>query len=158
MQICTIGKDAAVEDVPHAICRLLRIAFVPTRNRFAVTAALPARFRPRPDVMSSLAGKIALVTGAARGIGAGTVSALVREACADLNIAIVDARGEALAAELSEAGSVAEFLNLDVAERADWFLVSDAAAYITRQDYIVDGGTTAGSPPAVLPNKVEVER
>jgi hypothetical protein len=158
MQIYTIGKDAAVEDVPHAICRLLRIDFVPTRDRFAVAAVLPARFRPRPDLMSSLVGKVAPEPGAARGIGAGAVSILVREGYADLNTELADARREALAAELSETGSVAENLNLDVAERADWFLVSDAAAYITRQDYVVDGGTTAGSLPAALPNKAEVER
>lgn len=72
--------------------------------------------------MGRLQGKIALVTGAAQGIGAGVARAMAREGAAviaaDRNVAGV----EALAAEIG-----AEPLALDVTSEADW---AKAAAHI----------------------------
>ncbi|MCB9726125.1 MAG: glucose 1-dehydrogenase [Spirochaetaceae bacterium] len=68
-----------------------------------------------------LAGKVALVTGAARGIGAETVRRMVAEGA---RVAIADRRveeGHALVAELEAARpGAALFVELDVTSEADW--------------------------------------
>jgi len=68
----------------------------------------------------SLSGRKALVTGGARGLGAGMAAALVRHGAA---VMIADIRadlGKATAAELSAAGATAEFVDLDVTNDAAW--------------------------------------
>lgn len=67
--------------------------------------------------MSRLAGKIALVTGAARGIGEAIAAAFVAEGARVLLTDIDDATGRATAARLGEA---ARYLRLDVREERDW--------------------------------------
>jgi 3alpha(or 20beta)-hydroxysteroid dehydrogenase len=64
-----------------------------------------------------LAGKIAIVTGGARGLGESTVRRFVEEGAEVVIGDILDAEGEALACEL---GSATSFLHMDVSEPADW--------------------------------------
>jgi 3alpha(or 20beta)-hydroxysteroid dehydrogenase len=64
-----------------------------------------------------LSGKIAIVTGGARGLGAATVRRFVEEGAEVVFGDILDAEGEALAAELADA---ARFVHMDVSEQADW--------------------------------------
>ena len=67
--------------------------------------------------MELLKGKVALITGAASGMGAGIARRFVAEGA---KVALTDvsrADGESLAAEL---GADAAFIPLDVAQRADW--------------------------------------
>ncbi|MCA9711457.1 MAG: SDR family NAD(P)-dependent oxidoreductase, partial [Myxococcales bacterium] len=78
--------------------------------------------------MSRLRDKIALVTGAASGIGAGCARALVREGATVMLTDVQIEAGEALAAEL---GPTASFQRLDVTERAEW----DAAVEALRQEH-----------------------
>ena len=67
-----------------------------------------------------LEGRIALVTGAAKGIGKASASALAAEGAA-VALADIDREGgEALAAELAEAGAETMFVALDVTSEADW--------------------------------------
>ena len=67
--------------------------------------------------MGRMEGKIALVTGAARGIGAAIARSFVREG-ADVRLTDIEQdAGERLAAEL---GVQATFTRLDVREEADW--------------------------------------
>lgn len=77
-----------------------------------------------------LEGRVALVTGAARGIGAACARRLAVEgapvALADLD----EAGGAALAAELEGGGAKAMFLTLDVTREADW--EAGVAAVIAR--------------------------
>jgi 3alpha(or 20beta)-hydroxysteroid dehydrogenase len=67
--------------------------------------------------LGRLAGKIAIVTGGARGLGESTVRRFVEEGAEVVIGDILDAEGEALASEL---GSATSFLHMDVSEPADW--------------------------------------
>ncbi|GAY14707.1 acetoin reductase [Mycobacterium sp. shizuoka-1] len=76
----------------------------------------------------SLNGKVALVTGAARGIGRGIALRLARDGA---DIALVDVRTdgiEAVAAEIAEIGCKTTVFAADVSERAQVFAAVDHAA------------------------------
>jgi 3alpha(or 20beta)-hydroxysteroid dehydrogenase len=66
---------------------------------------------------SRLAGKIALVSGGARGMGAAFGRAMVAQGARVMLADVLDAPGEALAAELGEA---AAYVHLDVTKRDEW--------------------------------------
>lgn len=72
-----------------------------------------------------LHGKVALVTGAARGIGAASARALAEAGAAVVVTDVLDADGEALTASLREAGHVARYEHLDVSDEASWRRVVD---------------------------------
>ncbi|MBY0508644.1 MAG: SDR family oxidoreductase [Rhodospirillaceae bacterium] len=71
-----------------------------------------------------LEGKVAIVTGAASGIGAATARLMAREGAWVLMTDVQDAAGEALAREI---GKAAKFVHHDVAEEADWKAVMQVA-------------------------------
>src|SRR5260370_38300773 len=70
--------------------------------------------------MPKLANKIALITGAAGGQGTEEAELFVREGAAVMLTDIDAAKGEALAARLSEAGGRALFRGQDAASGAPW--------------------------------------
>ena len=73
--------------------------------------------------MNRLSAKIALVTGAARGIGAGIARAFAAEGATVWVTDIDDAAGEAVAREL---GAQHRYARLDVGDEAQWRSVVDA--------------------------------
>ncbi|NKB54945.1 MAG: glucose 1-dehydrogenase [Alphaproteobacteria bacterium] len=80
--------------------------------------------------MNRVDGKVALVTGGARGIGGETARQLVAAGAKVVMTDLLQAEGEALAAELNEAGANALFLTHDVTSESDW---ERAVAETTRQ-------------------------
>jgi 3alpha(or 20beta)-hydroxysteroid dehydrogenase len=86
-----------------------------------------------------LNGRKALVTGGARGLGAGMAEALSRAGAA---VAIADIReelGKAAAESIRESGATAEFVPLDVTEDASWeTAISQAIAALDGLDILVN--------------------
>jgi len=87
----------------------------------------------------TLRGKVAIVTGAARGIGKATVRALAEAGATVVATDILDDEGEALARELSgNVGSV-RYAHLDVTSEDDWqALVDRTAGDLERLDVLVN--------------------
>jgi NAD(P)-dependent dehydrogenase (short-subunit alcohol dehydrogenase family) len=79
--------------------------------------ARPSEKRKR---MGRLSGKVALVTGAARGQGASHSRLFAEEGAKVLMSDVLDAAGHAAAKELVQEGLEAEYIHLDVASDADW--------------------------------------
>jgi NAD(P)-dependent dehydrogenase (short-subunit alcohol dehydrogenase family) len=70
--------------------------------------------------MNRVDGKIALVTGAARGLGAATAHALASGGAHVVVTDILDDAGQSTAAEIGKSGGSAEYVHLDVTQEAQW--------------------------------------
>ena len=69
--------------------------------------------------MKELEGKVAIVTGSARGIGAAAVEALCEEGAFVFVTDVLD-EGEIFAKRLASAGKCARFAHLDVTDESEW--------------------------------------
>ncbi|HEU5476083.1 MAG TPA: glucose 1-dehydrogenase [Actinophytocola sp.] len=78
--------------------------------------------------MGRLAGKTALITGAARGQGAATARRFVAEGARVVLTDVLDDEGKPLADEL---GAAARYEHLDVSEEDEWAAVLDAVGPVT---------------------------
>ena len=86
-----------------------------------------------------LTGRKALVTGGARGLGAGTAAALARAGAAVVIGDILEDLGQATADELKKSGATASFLPLDVTNDASWELaISDTIRELGGLDILVN--------------------
>lgn len=84
-------------------------------------------------------GQVAIVTGAARGIGAAAAKALGEAGAAVVLTDVLDDQGEALAERLRRSGRVARYEHLDVSDESDWRRVVDAImADLGRLDVLVN--------------------
>jgi NAD(P)-dependent dehydrogenase (short-subunit alcohol dehydrogenase family) len=90
-----------------------------------------------------LEGKVAIVTGGARGIGGATVEALCREG-AFVFVADVLDEGDALAKRLAGEGKCARYVKLDVTDEAQWKkLVDDIVREFGHLDILVNNAGIA---------------
>ncbi len=77
---------------------------------------------------SKLEGKVALVTGGARGIGKAACEILARHGAAVLVTDVIDDEGKAVAATIAGQGGRSGYVHHDVASESDWSAAVDAAA------------------------------
>lgn len=83
-----------------------------------------------------LQGRVALVTGAARGQGEAEARLFVREGASVVVADVLDAEGEAVAKEL---GTAASYVHLDVTNESDWeAAVAAAVAKFAKLDVLVN--------------------
>ena len=85
--------------------------------------------------MSRLSGKVAIVTGGARGMGEATVRGLVKDGASVLIADVLDEPGAALAKEL---GDAARFMHMDVTQKSDWDAAVIAANALGKVQILVN--------------------
>lgn len=103
--------------------------------------------------MLRLKGKIALVTGAARGIGAAIAEAFIREGA---KIWLTDLRDQEVLLTAVGLGKNAVSRRLDVREEADWLKVTDEiVATDKRMDVVVNNAGITGLEDAAGPHDPE---
>ena len=93
-----------------------------------------------------LEGKVAIVTGAASGMGAATARRFAREGASVVIADMLEDEGRAVAQQIVTANGVGEFMQLDVANEANWKAVVDATlAKYGKLDILVNNAGISGS-------------
>jgi NAD(P)-dependent dehydrogenase (short-subunit alcohol dehydrogenase family) len=87
----------------------------------------PIRTRKRIKDMNRLDGKVALISGAARGIGGETAQLMAREGAKVVVADVLDDRGLKTVATITAAGGQAAYVRLDVTKEEDWTAAVDLA-------------------------------
>ncbi len=102
-----------------------------------------------------VAGKVALVSGGARGIGAATAKLLAQEGATVVLADVLEVEGHATAAQIGEAGGRAVFMPLDVTDEENWrqVIAATVAAY-GKLDVVVNNAGISGRA-AVAETEVE---
>jgi 3alpha(or 20beta)-hydroxysteroid dehydrogenase len=96
--------------------------------------------------MGRLSGKVAVITGAARGQGEAEARMFVREGAKVVVTDILEAEGEKVAADL---GDDAVFVRHDVSQEQDWVDVMAAAAALGSLDVLVNNASIPFFKPIV---------
>jgi NAD(P)-dependent dehydrogenase (short-subunit alcohol dehydrogenase family) len=95
-----------------------------------------------------LANKVAIVTGAASGMGAATATLFAREGAAVVLTDVLEPEGREVAQAIAAAGGKARFQRHDVASEQDWdSAVAAALAAHGRIDILVNNAGVSGSDP-----------
>src|SRR5580704_11287038 len=99
--------------------------------------------------MGRLAGKVAIISGGARGLGAEEVKAFAREEAKVVFGDILDREGKALEADVRATGGEAVYVHLDVTREDDWQkAVATAVGRHGRLDILVNNaGITMARVP-----------
>lgn len=108
--------------------------------------------------MARLSGKVALITGAASGLGAATARRLARDGAAVL-LTDRDLAGEDVAASIVAAGSQAAFRLHDVTSHPDWAAaVEHAVTDFGRLDILVNNAGVAGGRHELMDHSYDAWR
>jgi NAD(P)-dependent dehydrogenase (short-subunit alcohol dehydrogenase family) len=101
-----------------------------------------------------LQGKVALITGAASGMGECEAKLFAREGARVVVADVVDAEAKRVVAEIEKAGGSARFAKLDVSREDDWrAALADTIAAWGRLDILVNNaGVGGGGDPGSLEN------
>jgi NAD(P)-dependent dehydrogenase (short-subunit alcohol dehydrogenase family) len=98
--------------------------------------------------MGRLAGRVAIVTGGASGIGAGCAEALALEGAVVVVTDIQDHKGETVVADIGKAGGKSRYIHHDVTSEDAWIeVMADVKAAFGRLDILVNNaGIGVGCP------------
>jgi NAD(P)-dependent dehydrogenase (short-subunit alcohol dehydrogenase family) len=108
------------------------------------------------DHSGRVAGKVALVTGAASGLGAESARGLAREGAAVMLTDLATEAGEGLARGIEDGGGRAAFLTHDVVSEADWARVVAAAVdRFGRLDVLVNNAGVSGGFTDLMTHSLE---
>jgi NAD(P)-dependent dehydrogenase (short-subunit alcohol dehydrogenase family) len=97
-------------------------------------------------VVMRLDGKVAIISGAASGMGAATARRFAKEGAKVVLADVLEEEGRLVAAEINRANGTAEFMRLDVTNEGDWKEVVDATARkYGKIDILVNNAGISGS-------------
>jgi NAD(P)-dependent dehydrogenase (short-subunit alcohol dehydrogenase family) len=95
-----------------------------------------------------LANKVAIVTGAASGMGAATARLFAREGAKVILSDVLETEGNEVTGSITAAGGVARFSRHDVASEADWdAVVAGTLAAYGAIDILINNAGVSGSDP-----------
>jgi NAD(P)-dependent dehydrogenase (short-subunit alcohol dehydrogenase family) len=98
------------------------------------------------ECIMRLEGKVAIVSGAASGMGAATARRFAKEGAAVVIADVLEEEGRQVAAEITRANATAEFMHLDVTSEDDWKAVIEATVQrYGKLDVLVNNAGISGS-------------
>ena len=107
--------------------------------------------------MGRMDGKVALISGGARGMGASEARLFAREGAAVVIGDILDEDGEATAASIAADGGQCRYVHLDVTQEADWqSAVAQAVAQFGSLDVLVNNAGIGSSSFQIHEEPVEL--